>query len=72
MLLAARGDWFAAFCMNPGATLGMAALAVLNLYAFGILALRLPPWRPSVRGWRWILGAAVALNWFYLLAAGRA
>lgn len=73
LLCLARGEWFEALAMNPGAAMGLLALAVLNIYAAGVVLLRIEPWRPALAwsGWRWMVAAALAANWVYLLAAGR-
>lgn len=65
------GDWAAALRLNPGAVGGIVLLALLDVYALGILVLRLPPWRPRLRGWRWFLAAGLLANWIYLLSVNR-
>jgi len=65
------GDWPAALHLNPGLVFATGLLFLANVYAAGVLALRIGPWRPVLRGWRWVLGGAVVANWFYLLAVSR-
>ena len=73
LVLLGGGHWLDALAMNPGAVVVAAALAVLNVYALSVLVFHAEPWRPAWLGhapWRWILGAAVAANWIYLVAVG--
>ena len=65
------GDWHAALQLNPGLVLAGVLLCLASVYAAAVLALRIGPWRPELRGWRWALGAAVILNWVYLVAVSQ-
>gem|GEM_PF-3784865 len=65
------GDWQAALQLNPGLVLAGVLLCLASVYAAAVLALRIGPWRPELRGWRWALGAAVILNWVYLVAVSQ-
>lgn len=71
LLFLLGGEWQAALQLNPGVVCAGGLFLVANVYAAGVLVLRLGPWRPVLRGWRWALGAAVVLNWAYLLAVSR-
>lgn len=71
LLFLLGGEWQAALQLNPGAVLAAGLFLLANLYAAGVLILRLGPWRPVLCAWRWALGAAVVLNWAYLLAVSR-
>ena len=71
LLFLLGGDWQAALQLNPGVILAGGLRLLANVYAAAVLVLRIGPWRPVVRGWRWALGGAVALNWVYLVAVSR-
>jgi hypothetical protein len=71
LLFLLGGDWQAALQLNPGVILAGGLLLLANVYAAAVLVLRIGPWRPVLRGWRWALGGAVALNWAYLVAVSR-
>lgn len=71
LLFLLGGDWQAALQLNPGVVFAGGLLLLANVYAASVLVLRFGPWRPVLRGWRWALGGAVALNWVYLLAVSR-
>jgi hypothetical protein len=68
-----EGNLAAAILLNPLAVLALAGIAVFNLYALTVLALRLPRLRVehiSARGalsLRIAAGGAVAINWAWLL-----
>lgn len=64
-------EWWHALALNPGVVVAAVLLVLAVLYASAVLILRVEPWRPRVRGWRWMLAAAVAANWLYLLAISR-
>jgi hypothetical protein len=75
VLLLFGGQWVEAWRMNPGVLAALTLLLGANLYAAAVVFLRLEPWRPRGAGgwpWRWVIGGGVALNWIYLIAAGRA
>jgi hypothetical protein len=75
ILLLFSGRAAEAWTMNPGAVLLVPTLGVMVMHAIITLTFRLEPWRPAWRHrvpWRWLLVGAVAGNWVYLLAAGRA
>lgn len=65
------GRWSEALCLNPGAVLGAAILALANAYALAVLVFRRQPWRPHFPAWRWAIAGGVAANWVYLLAVSR-
>lgn len=74
VLLLLGGRWTDALQMNPGAVAAAVVWAVLTVYAASVLVFRFEPWRPPwtvARAWRWMLAAAVAVNWLYVLASGR-
>lgn len=69
-----RGDVAGACLLNPAAVAGVLFLAVLTLYSGGVLLFRWEPLRPvwlHGRAWRAVFIAAIAVNWIYLLLAGR-
>lgn len=64
-----------AFLMNPGAILAVAFGFVALPYAGSVVFLKRSPWRPPWLvhlPWRRLLVIAIAVNWIYLLVAGRA
>ena len=67
----ASGDLVRAWAWNPLATLTMFAIALFDIYAIAVLALRAPRLRFDCSSVRWLLAglvvAAAALNWAYLL-----
>lgn len=71
VLLLAAGEWREALVTNPGVVLAVAAAGGAVVYAAAVLVFRLEPWRPRVPAWRWMVGAGFALNWVYLVWAGR-
>lgn len=63
-----------AFLMNPGVFLLALLGVVLVPYAGSVVFFKFSPWRPSWAlrlPWRWLLLSALAVNWIYLLIAGR-
>ena len=69
-----RGSPLDALAWNPGAVLAVVLAAVAGLYAASILLFRLEPWRPALLRsgrWKFAIVAGIALNWLYLLCAGR-
>jgi len=65
------GEWMSALKLNPGVVGLVAGMGVAVIYAAGVLVLRLEPWRPRVPAWRWVVGAALVVNWVYVAWAGR-
>lgn len=60
--------------MNPGVSLVALLGVVLVPYAGSVVFFKFSPWRPSWAPrlpWRWLLLSALAVNWIYLLIAGR-
>lgn len=75
VLLLCEGRWFEALLLNPGVLAALVLLAGVAVYAMAVVFCRLEPWRPRVFAgwpWRWMLGAAFAANWLYVVVAGRA
>ena len=70
-VLVLQGEWWRALILNPGVVLGSAVVAAAGVYALAVVLFRMEPWRPRFSGWRWLLAAAVAANWLYLLMVSR-
>lgn len=71
-----RGDIERGVFMNPLAAIACAVGLLYLVYAAAVLALRLPRFRPTVsapgaRRLRIAAVAALAINWIWLIAAGR-
>ena len=67
-----QGDVIGAWRLNPLVVVGLAAVAVFDLYALAVLLTRARRLRLSftARGWKTSLavaGAAILLNWLYLV-----
>ena len=73
---ALRGAFHAAFLVNPLMCVTLGGIAIFDLYAAAVLALRLPRWRPekvSARAAMSLRAGCVAVllvNWFWLLRSG--
>jgi hypothetical protein len=67
-----QGAFGGAFRMNPFFFTCLLGVAVFDVYAVVVLLGRLPRWRPErVPLWlRWILLAALLVNWAWLVVAG--
>jgi Protein of unknown function (DUF2752) len=71
-----RGDLDRAMFLNPLAAIACGFGLIYLLYAAGVLALRLPRFRPTVsatgaRRVRIAAITAIAVNWIWLIATGR-
>lgn len=68
------GSPLEALAWNPGAVLAAVLAFAAGLYAATILLFRLEPWRPACVGsvrWKFVILAAIGVNWLYLICAGR-
>ena len=68
------GSFFDALSWNPGAVFASIMAGSAALYAACVLIFRLDPWRPGLLNggwWKVAVVSLIAVNWVYLLLAGR-
>jgi hypothetical protein len=68
------GSLFDALSWNPGAVFASMMAGSAALYAACVLIFRLDPWRPRLLNggwWKVAVVLLIAVNWLYLLLAGR-